>query len=193
MEHVVRIGESIEDILKKYQINLREFVSANPQVQSGCAMTPGTRLTIPKMNQQLEEEIEEIEPFLEDYYPRVNLDMIKAQINKETKSDIQGQTQGQTTGQTQGLTFGQTTGQTTGQTEYSEGYPQETQNTLETGNSKEDKEETNNKNEGKSFDKPNPPKDIPKHHSMMPIYSYPYYYPYSYYPYYGYPRRTPKK
>ena len=67
--HIVGNGESIKDILDGYEITIEELKNENKHIRNWNYLIPGTKLKIPVLTEALVEELNEIEPFIEDYYP----------------------------------------------------------------------------------------------------------------------------
>lgn len=72
--HIVGNGESIQDILDGYDITIDELKNENKHIRSWNYLIPGTKLKIPVLTEALVEELNEIEPFIEDYYPKIKLE-----------------------------------------------------------------------------------------------------------------------
>lgn len=75
--HIVLPGEKLEDIAGYYNLSLEEIKSANPQFRSWDNLAPGVKLKLPAIPEYLETELELVEPFIEDYYPTIDLNQIK--------------------------------------------------------------------------------------------------------------------
>lgn len=71
--HIVGNGESIRDILDGYEITFEELKNENKHIRVWNQLIPGTKLKIPVLTEALVEELNEIEPFIEDYYPKIQL------------------------------------------------------------------------------------------------------------------------
>ncbi len=70
--HIVQLGETIEDISKSYEVGIKEISKYNEHVSNIKKVAPGMKLRIPKAVVENVSEIEEITPFVEDYYPTIN-------------------------------------------------------------------------------------------------------------------------
>ena len=81
--HVVRLNETIQDIGKKYNISQEEIKKANPHFRSWENIAPGAKINLPSIPEYLQEEIDNVEPFIEDYYPTIDIDTIKQVDNIE--------------------------------------------------------------------------------------------------------------
>ena len=79
--HIIKPGETIKLIANKYKLTENEIIRINPHFRSWENLAPGAKLRIPEMSESVLDEIDELEPFIEDYYPKINLDEII--INKE--------------------------------------------------------------------------------------------------------------
>ena len=70
--HIVRTGETVEDILFLYNLTKDELLEENRHIRVWDRLIPGTKLKIPPITEAIEEEVSEMEPFVEDYYPKLN-------------------------------------------------------------------------------------------------------------------------
>ena len=72
--HIVGNGENVDDILKGYDLTIDELKSENKHIRIWNNLIPGTKLKIPVLSESLVEDINEIEPFIEDYYPKIKIE-----------------------------------------------------------------------------------------------------------------------
>lgn len=70
--HIVRIKETLEDILYIYNLSKDELVEQNKHIRVWDKLIPGTKLKIPPITNAVDLEVSDIEPFVEDYYPSLN-------------------------------------------------------------------------------------------------------------------------
>ena len=82
--HIVRTNETIKEIINIYSLTMSELKENNRHVRDWNKLIPGTKLKIPIINQAVEQEIIDMEPFIEDYYPRNNI----KDFNNEEKEVI---------------------------------------------------------------------------------------------------------
>lgn len=71
--HIVGTGETIEEILDNYDMSFSELKKENKHIRSWNYLVPGTKLKIPVITETMNEEINAIEPFIEDYYPKIKI------------------------------------------------------------------------------------------------------------------------
>ena len=83
--HIVRPNETIESIAKAYNLSVNEIISINPHFRSWEHLAPGAKLRIPEIPEYIQDEIDEVDPFIEDYYPKINIDEIINKIPNEPK------------------------------------------------------------------------------------------------------------
>ena len=81
--HIVLPGEKLEDIAGLYNLSKEEIKSANPQFRSWENLAPGVKLKLPAIPEYIETELELVEPFIEDYYPTIDVDEIKQKHQME--------------------------------------------------------------------------------------------------------------
>ncbi len=72
--HIVGTGETIEEILENYDMSFSELKKENKHIRSWNYLVPGTKLKIPVITETMNEEINVIEPFIEDYYPKIKIE-----------------------------------------------------------------------------------------------------------------------
>ena len=95
--HIVRMDEKIERIALNYQLDIDEIKAQNKYIKDWDHLIPGTKLRLPEISIALNEELDNYEPFIEEYYPKlsnnyenlndVNVDMVS--INNVIKSNNQ--------------------------------------------------------------------------------------------------------
>lgn len=92
--HIVKPNETIKDISKRYNLTLDEIKSANTHFRSWEHLAPGVKIKLPEIPEYVSEEIDLIEPFIEDYYPELEVDniktteTIKTDVIEDQKNDI---------------------------------------------------------------------------------------------------------
>ena len=95
--HIVRMDEKIERIALNYQLDIDEIKAHNKYIKDWDHLIPGTKLRLPEISIALNEELDNYEPFIEEYYPKlsnnyenfndVNVDMVS--INNVIKNKNQ--------------------------------------------------------------------------------------------------------
>ena len=95
--HIVRMDEKIERIALNYQLDIDEIKAHNKYIKDWDHLIPGTKLRLPEISIALNEELDNYEPFIEEYYPKlsnnyenfndVDVDMVS--INNVIKSNNQ--------------------------------------------------------------------------------------------------------
>lgn len=83
--HIIKPGENISLIAKKYKITENEIIRINPHFRSWENLAPGAKLRIPELSEAVIDELDEIEPFIEDYYPKIDLAEIFTKVEKENE------------------------------------------------------------------------------------------------------------
>ena len=68
--HIIKQNESVKDLMFKYGLDKSEIASSNQHVSNWDMLVPGIKLKIPIVNERLVEHLDDVEPFIEDYYPR---------------------------------------------------------------------------------------------------------------------------
>ena len=91
--HIVRTNESLKDICLIYNIDVDEIKQANKHIRIWENLSPGLKIKLPEIPESLALELDDVEPFIEDYYPKLDFlieekEIIKDEpINKEI-SDV---------------------------------------------------------------------------------------------------------
>ena len=67
--HIVENGERVKDILFLYSLNIDELKECNRHIKFWDKLIPGTKIKIPVIPESVDNDIMEMEPFIEDYYP----------------------------------------------------------------------------------------------------------------------------
>ena len=90
--HIVRDGETIREIMFLYSITEDELKEENRHIRSWDRLIPGTKLKVPALCEADDNDILQMEPFIEDYYPKdINLDTEEKKeevVEEETKEKI---------------------------------------------------------------------------------------------------------
>lgn len=81
--HIVRMNEKIEKIALNYQLDIDEIKSNNKYIKDWNHLIPGTKLRLPEISNVLNEELDNYEPFIEEYYPKLsnNYNMVEENEN----------------------------------------------------------------------------------------------------------------
>jgi len=72
--HIVGNGETVEDILRGYELTIDELKNENKHIRIWHNLIPGTKLKIPVLSEAIIEDINSIEPFIEEYYPKIKIE-----------------------------------------------------------------------------------------------------------------------
>lgn len=91
--HIVRMNEKIEKIALNYQVELEEIKELNRFIKDWNHLIPGTKLRLPEISTALNEELDNEEPFIEEYYPTLlfkEYDQVEVENVKqeEIKTDV---------------------------------------------------------------------------------------------------------
>lgn len=82
--HIIRTNETLDGIAKMYNLTIQEIKDYNRHITVWDKLIPGTRLKLPAIPDSIIEEINDIEPFIEDYYPKLD-------TSKYESNDVQNQ------------------------------------------------------------------------------------------------------
>ena len=74
--HIVRMDEKIERIALNYQLDIDEIKAHNKYIKDWDHLIPGTKLRLPEISIALNEELDNYEPFIEEYYPKLSKNLL---------------------------------------------------------------------------------------------------------------------
>ena len=86
--HIVRNQETTKEILQIYSLSINELKEVNRHVRDWNKLIPGTKLKIPIINEAIEQDIIDMEPFVEDYYPRNDEPLFQEKEEDNIQSEI---------------------------------------------------------------------------------------------------------
>ena len=72
--HIVRVDEKIEKIATTYNLTTDEIMKINHHIKDWQHLVPGTKLKLPEIPEIVQSELDDTEPFIEEYYPKINID-----------------------------------------------------------------------------------------------------------------------
>lgn len=72
--HIIQMGETIDEIIFLYNLTKDELKEENRHIRKWDKLIPGTKLKIPVITETIDSEVSEMEPFIEDYYPKLNIE-----------------------------------------------------------------------------------------------------------------------
>lgn len=70
--HVVRMNDSIKKIALLYNYDEDELIALNKHIIDFNNLIPGTKIRLPQISEATHIELNDVEPFIEDYFPRLN-------------------------------------------------------------------------------------------------------------------------
>lgn len=79
--HIIRNNEKIEDIMFLYNLTKDELIECNKHIRVWDKLIPGTKLKVPTISEAIEQDVSQMEPFIEDYYPKLKYN--EKQTNQE--------------------------------------------------------------------------------------------------------------
>ena len=110
--HIVRMDEKLEKIALNYQLDVEEIKANNKYIKDWNHLIPGTKLRLPEISNVLNDELDNYEPFIEEYYPKLsnnyNYDA-EEHVNPIIDETVQ-KVSAEEKGQTQKLVLPQNTG-----------------------------------------------------------------------------------
>lgn len=70
--HIVRVNDKIDKIALLYNLNKDEIIKINTHIRDWDHLIPGTKIKLPIISEELKNELDNTEPFIEDYYPKID-------------------------------------------------------------------------------------------------------------------------
>lgn len=86
--HIVRTNDKLETIINLYNLNVNELIDLNKHISNWNNLIPGTRIKLPVISESLSEELNDIEPFIEDYYPKIDLKRFESYDGSDNNQNI---------------------------------------------------------------------------------------------------------
>ena len=88
--HIVGNNESVKEILDSYDLSLDELKKENKHIRLWNYLIPGTKLKIPVLSESINQDINDMEPFIEDYYPKLKVeeDIVEIDNNQENINSL---------------------------------------------------------------------------------------------------------
>ena len=89
--HIVRTTDTIERIANVYNMTIYEIKTNNTHISDWRHLIPGTKIMLPAIPDYVKDELDDTEPFIEDYYPKINhqIEIKKEEIEEEKNNDIE--------------------------------------------------------------------------------------------------------
>lgn len=69
--HIVRMNETLEKISLIYNLDISEIKDINYHVRDWNKLVPGTKIVLPAIPESTRSELDDVEPFIEEYYPKI--------------------------------------------------------------------------------------------------------------------------
>lgn len=87
--HIVRNSETIEKIALIYNLDVIEIKEVNKHIKNFNNLVPGLRLRLPEISDSITLELNDVEPFIEDYYPKLSsYDEVYTPVEEINKEEI---------------------------------------------------------------------------------------------------------
>lgn len=88
-QHIVRMNESIGKIALTYNLTIEEIKNINQHIRNWDNLVAGTKLNLPSIPEIVKDDLNDVEPFIEDYYPKLlNLNDITSNEENVIKTDV---------------------------------------------------------------------------------------------------------
>lgn len=81
--HIVRVNEKIEKIALLYNLTVEEIMNCNHHIKDWNHLIPGTKLKLPEIPEIVRNELDNTEPFIEEYYPQIDVQSILSKTVQE--------------------------------------------------------------------------------------------------------------
>lgn len=85
--HIVRTNDNVEMIMNMYNLTMSELIDLNKHITNWKSLIPGTRIKLPIISEAISEELNDVEPFIEDYYPKIDLSRYESKDKVELEKE----------------------------------------------------------------------------------------------------------
>lgn len=90
--HIVRTNDAIEKIASTYNLTINEIKNLNTHISNWKSLVPGTRIKLPPIPEAISDELNDTEPFIEDYYPKIDIKKYESkEIENELSENFEGE------------------------------------------------------------------------------------------------------
>lgn len=87
--HIVRMNETVDKIALTYNLSVSEIKNLNQHIRDWDQLIAGTKINLPAIPEVLKDELNDVEPFIEEYYPKIiNKDSYFTNGENVTKTDV---------------------------------------------------------------------------------------------------------
>lgn len=91
--HIVRVNEKIERIALIYNLTVDEIIKINHHIQDWDHLIPGTKIRLPEIPEIVQTELDNTEPFIEEYYPKIDIESLQTKIKQESFENVSQNTE----------------------------------------------------------------------------------------------------
>lgn len=84
--HIVRVNDRIDKIALIYNLSKEELIKNNTHINDWNHLIPGTKIKLPNIPEVVERQLDNTEPFIEEYYPKIETKKVldtNVEIGKE--------------------------------------------------------------------------------------------------------------
>lgn len=85
--HIVKDNQNLKTISNNYNVSKNDIISNNKHISDWQNLKLGMKIKIPLLNEEVNNELEESEPFIEDYYLKKE-DVINEEIYEDSIEDL---------------------------------------------------------------------------------------------------------
>lgn len=86
--HIISMGETLEKIAFLYGLETEEIKKENKHIRIWERLIPGTKLKIPTISEAMDVDLTNMEPFIEDYYPKLKIESMPNLVNEPASQPI---------------------------------------------------------------------------------------------------------
>ncbi len=83
--HIVRVNDRLDKIALIYNLSKEEIVKNNSHINDWNHLIPGTKIKLPIISEMVDRELDNTEPFIEEYYPKLEKNINEYYSSKETE------------------------------------------------------------------------------------------------------------
>ena len=82
LEHIIKNGERIENIVDIYKVSIEELKLANMHISDLKNVVPGMKIKVPLISEEIEQILDKTESFVMNYYPLVTKGVLKEECSQ---------------------------------------------------------------------------------------------------------------
>ena len=71
--YIIKANDKIDRVIEHYNLSFEELKAINQHIVNWDKLIPGTKIKLPRISDAVCDEIDCIEPFIEEFYPKIDV------------------------------------------------------------------------------------------------------------------------